>query len=139
MLKETDFKWHVRHVNNIPENPIDCYYCIIDYGDGTGKMFVVKPLHAQDTSGLTLPGGHRYFVFYDCLVRPVEPEEQAYPYSLVLYSGYEIRLQTLVAVFDTLDDAKKRAYTQYAHLFGYVLPHVVEDAEQTISKHFVVK
>lgn len=46
MLKETDFKWHIWNVNGIPKNPLGFLYCIVDYGDGTGKMYVVEPKYA---------------------------------------------------------------------------------------------
>lgn len=39
MLKETDFQWKVRRANNIPTNPIECEYCIVDHGDGCGRMY----------------------------------------------------------------------------------------------------
>lgn len=139
MLKESDFNWLVRRVNNIPENQIDCYYCIVDIGDGTGKMYVVKPLYAQDAEGWSVPGEYKYFVFFDCSVRLATEKERKYPYSMMLYSGYCMTSETLIAVFDTMDVAQKRAYNQYAHHFGYVLPHVADDIEEKAQKHFVVK
>lgn len=138
MLKETDFKWHVRHANNIAENPIDCHYCIIDRGNGVGEMYVVKPLYAQNVEGWTRPDRYKYFVFLSCTVRLASAREQIYPDSMMLYSGYCKTSETLIAVFDTLEEAKKRAYTQYAHHFGYVTPHIVDNIDVEIRKHFVV-
>ena len=138
MLKESEFKWLARHMNNIPENPLDCEYCIVDFGDGTGKMYVVRPLYAQDTNGVIQRDRYKYFVFLDCRVRLAKAKERAYPDSMSLYSGYQKLDETLIAVFDTMEDAKKRAYTQYAHHFGYVLRHVVDDIEEATRNHFVV-
>ena len=108
MLKENDFKWLTRRANNIPTNPVDCYYCIVDTGDGTGKMYVVKPLHAQNTDGMVKEKqGYKYFVFLDCSVQRVPTDQRNFPYSMSLYSGYRMVSETLVSVFDTIEDAKK--------------------------------
>lgn len=140
MLKETDFKWLVHRANNIPDNPIDCHYCIVDHGDGTGKMYMVKPMYAQDANGVIKRGAeYKYFVFFDCSVRLATAEEKE-PFSFcTTYSGYVIKSKSLIAIFDTMDDAKKRAYKQYAHLFGYVMPHIIDDIEGETKKHFVVE
>ena len=140
MLKETDFKWQVRHANNIPGNPIDCHFCIVDCGDGTGKMYMVEPMYAQDTNGVVKgTAEHKYFVFFACTVRLATEEDKKQPlHSCMTYSGYVITSKTLIAIFDTMEDAKKRAYTQYAHHFGYVLPYVVDDIDAETRKHFVV-
>ena len=139
MLKENDFKWLTRRANSIPTNPVDCYYCIVDTGDGTGKMYVVKPLHAQNTGGMVkAKQGYKYFVFLDCSVQRVPTDQRNFPHSMSLYSGYRVVSETLIAVFDTVEDAKKRAYTQYTHHFGNVLPHVVDDTTALTQKHFVV-
>lgn len=138
MLKETDFKWLVRHMNNIPENPLDCEYCIVDCGDGTGKRYVVRPLHAQNTNGVIQLGQYKYFVFLDCRVRLAKAKERSYPDSMSLCAGYRKTDETLIAVFDTMEDAKKRAYTQYAHHFGYILRHIVDNIEEATRNHFVV-
>ena len=141
MLKEVDFKWLVRHTNNIPENPIDCFYCIVGLGDGTGKMYVVEPMYAQDPNGLfKKSSGYKYFLFFDCNVRPAtaEDEKQLF-HSYTTYSGYVVTSRSFIAVFDTQEDAQKRAYTQYTHHFGYVMPHIIEDIEEETKKHFVVE
>jgi len=138
MLNETNFIWHTWHENGIPSNPIQFWYCIVDYGDGTGKMYVVEPHHAQDSNGLcNISAGYKYFVFFVCNVKLATLEEQENFLCLVYY-GYVMTSKDFIAVFDTPEDAKKRAYTQYVHHFGYVLPHVVDDAEAVTGKHFVV-
>lgn len=140
MLNEKDFKWLTRCENNIVENPVDCYYCIVDTGDGTGKMYIVKPLHAQNTDGMVkAKQGYKYFVFLDCSVERVPTDQQNFPHSMSLYSGYRKVSEALIAVFDTLEEAKLRAYTQYAHHYGYVLPHVVDDTTALTRTHFIVE
>lgn len=138
MLNETSFIWHTWHTNGIPSNPIQFWYCIVDHGDGTGKMYVVEPHYAQDPSGFCdTSAGYKYFVFCDCNVKLATPEEQKEPFCWN-YSGYVMTSKSFIAIFDTPEDAKKRAYTQYAHHFGYVLPHMVDDVDAVTAKHFVV-
>ena len=140
MLMETDFKWLIHHANNIPGNSIDCHYCLVDQGNGTGKMYMVEPMYAQDTNGVVKRGAeHKYFVFFACTVRLATDEDKKQPlHSSRTYSGYVITSKTLIAIFDTRGEAKKRAYTQYMHHFGYVLPHVMDDIEGETQKHYVV-
>ena len=141
MLKEIDFKWKIRRANNIPENPIECEFCLVDYGNGKGKLYKVKPLYAQNTDGLSdVKGGYRYFVFFDCSVRlATEEDREREFFSFCEYAGYVITSESFISVFDTMEDAKKRAYTQYRHHFGYVLPHVVDDIEKETRNHFVIQ
>ena len=140
MLKETDFQWKVRRANNIPTNPIECEYCIVDHGDGCGQMYSVHPLYSQNTDGLiNREDGYKYFVLYVCKVKLATEEDQGRDFfSFSDYSGYVVVSETFIAVFDTMDDAKKRAFTQYKHHFGYVLPHIVNDIEKETQNHFVV-
>ena len=138
MLKETNFKWHTWHAGGLPRNPIDFWYCIVDYGDGEGKMYVVEPHYAQDSNGMIdCAAGYKYFVFFDCNVKLATPEDAKASFRC-RYSGYVMTSKGFIAVFDTMEDAKKRAYTQYRHLFGYVMAHIVDDVDATTKKHFVV-
>lgn len=141
MLDKSAFNWQKKMVNNIPENPLDSEFCIVDLGNGTGKLYMVKPLYAQSTTGLyNSDAGYKYFVFFDCNVRlPSESEKKDFWYGCEYYAGYVMTSKTLIAVFDTMDDAKERAYTQYSHHFGYVLPHVVKDMDAETRNHFVVQ
>lgn len=139
MLNESDFRWHIRRANNIPSNPVDCEYCIVHHGNGTGKMYVVQPQYAQTPEGLVKSSeGYKYFVFFDCNVQLASAEGgDPFP-SWSTYSGYAVTSKSFIAIFDNVEDAKKRAYTQYAHSFGYVLPHIVDDIDAATRNHFVV-
>lgn len=44
MLKQEDFKWKEHHSNNIPDNPIDEYYCIIDTGAHARKYSIQEQM-----------------------------------------------------------------------------------------------
>ena len=141
MVKETDFKWKIRHSNNIPTNPVQSEYCIVDLGNGKAKLYMVEPHYPQGTDGLTnRENGPKYFVFYACDARPPNEEEQKMDFfDWITYGGYILTSKTLIAIFNAMDDAKKRAYTQYKHHFGYVLSHFVDDVEEETRKHFVVE
>ena len=141
MLTETDFKWKIRHSNNIPTNPIQSEYCIIDLGNGKAKLYMVEPHYPQNTDGITnQENGYKYFVFYACDARlPNEEEREMAFFDWITYGGYILTSKTLIAIFDTMEDAKKRSYTQYKHHFGYVLSHFVDAVEEETRKHSVVQ
>ena len=141
MIQEKDFKWKIRYANNIPNNPVQCEFCIIDLGNGKSKLYMIEPHYPQNTDGLTdQTGGHRYFVFFDCDARlPNEEEQKIDFFDWITYGGYILTSKTLIAIFDTMDDAKKRAYAQYKHHFRYVLSHFVDDIEAETQKHSVVQ
>lgn len=139
MLKEANFKWHTWHVGGISTNPIDFWYCIVDYGNGEGKMYVVEPHYAQDPNGVIISDDYKYFVFCVCNVKRTAPEEATKSFRFFIkHSGYVMTSKHFIAIFDTMEDAKKRAYTQYRHLFGYVMAHIVDDVDAATKKHFVV-
>ena len=141
MIQEKDFKWKIQHSNNIPTNPVECEFCIIDKGDGTGKLYMVEPHYPQNTDGITnQENGHKYFVFFVCDARlPTEEEKKDIFFEWSTYVGYILTSKDFIAVFDTMEDAEKRAYMQYRHHYGYVLSHFVDDTEKETRKHFVVE
>lgn len=141
MLKETDFKWKIRHSNNISTNPVQSEFCVIDLGNGKGKLYMVESHYPQNTDGLTnQENGYKYFVFFACDARrPTEEEQEMDFLEWIAYGGYILTSKTLIAIFDTMDDAKKRAYAQYKHHFGYVLSHFVDDVKAETQKHSVVE
>lgn len=141
MVKETDFKWKIRHSNNIPTNPVQCEFCIVDLGGGKGKLYMIEHHYPQNTDGLiNRENGYKYFIFFVCDARlPTGEEQEKDFFEWVTYGGYILTSKTLIAIFDTMDDAKKRAYTQYKHHFGYVLSHIVDDVEEATRKRSVVQ
>lgn len=138
MIKEKDLKWHIKRVNNIETNPIDSEYCIVDQGGGTGRMYRIQPMYPADYTGLrNQKNGYKYFIFFECSVRKATDEELL-KYKPIHYSCYLILSESLIQVYDTMEDAKKRAYEQYKHIYGYVLSHVVDDTEESTKCHFIV-
>lgn len=138
MIKEKDLKWHIKRVNNIETNPIDSEYCIVDRGGGTGRMYRIQPMYPADPFGLiNRKTNFKYFIFFECSVRKAIDEELM-KYKAIHYSGYLVLDETLIQVYDTMDEAKKRAYEQYRHIYGYALSHVVEDIEEATKNHFIV-
>lgn len=141
MLKETSFRWHTRKETNIPSNPIKSEFCIVDFRNGIGRMYKIKPICAQNADGMLNESvGYKYFVFFCCNVRLASEEDRKRDFfSFSEYAVYVVTLETFIAIFDTMEDAKKRAYTQYKHHSGYVLSHVVDDIEKETQKHFIVE
>lgn len=138
MIEEKDLKWHIKHANNIESNPIVSEYCIIDYGDGEGRIYEILMMQKADYTGLThIQDEYKYFCFFECFVKKIE-EPMSWFDTIEHYSGYEIRHKTLIQVYDTLDEAKKRAYYQYTHIFDYVVQEAGLNAEEESKLHFVV-
>jgi len=138
VIKEADLRWHIKYVNDIESNPKECEYCIIDCGDDTGRMFRVEVMPKADSNGRIKMEEEPYFCFYESSVKKVETENADDCKRCSLYSGYRMINDTLIQVYDSKEDAKKRAYTQYYAIYRYCLDVAGYDIEETTKSHFVI-
>lgn len=79
-----------------------------------------------------------YYCFFESMVRKVEVEKLEGWKRAALYSGYRTRDDSLIQVYESEEDAKKRAYTQYFAIYGHCLAEAGYDVEETTKSHFVV-
>lgn len=132
MILEKDFVWHIKKENNISVNPIQAEYCIIDFGyeDGKGKLYSIERQYPQDEHGLKLSDEPELYILYESSCKKTNIS------SYSTYGEYELLNKHLVRVFKTLEEAKKRAFVQYSHIYHYVMP---EHIKKTADTHFIVK
>ena len=139
MIKESDLKWRTRYINNMKSNGVECFYSIIDYGNGEGRMFWIQPMMSADYKGMiNVDAGYKYYCFFESSVKKKGLDAYAKFFNCRSYSGYSRVTDTLIQVYDSLEDAKKRAYVQYFHIYGYVVSSIGSDSEETTKNHFVV-
>ena len=93
-----EFEWTPYHPNNIPENPHEGYDCVITPRIGHCRRYAIRFQYKADVNGLS--------------------DYDAEPDLYILFEG-----NTFIYACPTLDFAKQRAYTQYAHINRYVASH----------------
>ena len=141
MLKENDFVWKERTTNNIPTNPFECFYCIVDVGD-CARLFSIEPQYPLDKDGMTLSNDEPefYILFENIAKKATTIDKDDFFYEESHYSGYIFSgNKGFVRAFKTLEEAKRQAFKQYSAIYGFVLSHIVDDVNIATKKHFVVK
>ena len=139
MIDESMLKWHKKYVNNIETNPIECLYCIIDYGDGNGRMYRIQAMRKADYNGrIEIKDGYKYFLFFESYVKKADTEILDGLERNSYYLGYQVESETLIQIYDSMEDAKRRAYVQYYAIYGYCLSEAGDDVEEMTKTHFVV-
>lgn len=99
LTQEPEFRlnWHTRYINDIESNGVECWWTLGSLG-GIRRFFKVVPYSRCDTDGLVLKE-HAYFALYESLT---EDETQA----------------TVVAVYESKDEAMERVKTQLTHIYA---------------------
>jgi hypothetical protein len=95
----TDFEWVQYYPNNMVQNGLEGYDCLIVPKAGFCRKYSIRFQFETDVTALVL-----------------NSEE---PRLFILFEN-----DSFVYACPTLDFAKQRAYTQYAHIHGYVMSHI---------------
>lgn len=148
MLKQEDFKWKEHHSNNIPDNPIDEYYCIIDTGAHARKYSIQEQMAnateqcspLQENSYICPDEDEpEYFILFESSGnKATDKDKENMFYKESSFDEYVFGHDTFIRVFKTMEEAKEQAYKQYKAIYGYVLAHIVDDVEEATSNHFCV-
>lgn len=139
MLCENDFIWQEHFENNIPNNPLGEYYCIIDVGNHARKYSVVPQYPSKDGICVNRDCEPEYYVLFESCGHKANIQERQDPfYQSYHFNGYVFGHNSFIRVFKTFEDAKKRAYIQYKSIFGYVLSHIEPDIETATKNHVCV-
>lgn len=146
MLKKEDFSWKVHHANNIPTNPIDEYYCIIDVGAHARKYSIEEQFPLRE-NGCICPDedSPEYYILFESTGAKATDEDkkkmfykesESECFTATLFDGYVFSHNSFIRVFKTIEEAKEAAYEQYKAIYGFVLAHIIDDVEEATSKHF---
>ena len=90
-LAAINLEWKEQKVNDIESNPIGCWYTIGECGT-LRRFYKIIPMSKCDTKGMVIDENH-YFCLYEAC-------------------GIESDKVSLVAIYESLDDAKERAKMQ---------------------------
>lgn len=120
-LNLEDIKWTYVQVNNIPGNPIDGEFCIIET-----KVYYLKYIR-ECHMGCRYPGAPiTHFVLFYERYDTVEEAKEA-----VENSKFPTEF---LNVYKTQEDAKVAVYDSYAGHHGYVLQHLQQTEEQRLAR-----
>ena len=90
-LAAINLEWKEQKVNDIESNPVGCWYTIGECGT-VRRFYKIVPMSKCDTRGMVTDENH-YFCLYEAC-------------------GIESDNVSLVAIYESLDDAKERAKMQ---------------------------
>jgi hypothetical protein len=109
----TDFMWVPYYPNNMPENGQDGWVCTIEPRQDTYRTYRIEFQLPIDEEGFTLSDEEPelYILF-----------ERSHDKN---YSGPD----SFIRAFKTLEEAKKRAYLLYSHIYGYVMSFLPESQQ----------
>lgn len=130
MITEKDFIWHIKKANNIETNPKECEFCIINTLGDEGKIFVIKEQFPADERGLILSDIPEYYILFESSCMKTNKKESWN------YGDYKIGSLHFIRVFKTLEEAKKRAFVQYSHIYNGLYESVFNEKPKG---HYVVK
>lgn len=140
MVKFEDFVWKEHKANNIKENPLEEWYCIVDTGNHARKYGVRPQYPLKDGIYTDFNTEPEYYILFESSGRKAtEDDKRQWVYKSVNFDGYIFNDETFIRVFKNREEAEKRAYLGYTHVYGYSLSFIVDDIEQATNKHFVVK
>lgn len=140
MLKLKDFIWKERKINNLSKYPLEEWYCIIDLGNGMAKKYSIKPQYPSN-DGICIDYNEKpeYFIFFEANgALATEEDKKSISYKTKNFDGYLFGRETFIRVYTSLDDAKRRAFYNYNHIFGYCLTCIEDSLDKEINKHIVV-
>ena len=140
---ENDLIWKPIYPNNMPDNGVEGYYCLMLHKDKEGKYsgrkysIVFQYEEVEKGSGLINTDKINAFILFEKVYReiigpldyPSSINEESNPlYSKNTLNSYDMNsFGSFVYAYDNIEDAKKRALFQYKAIYGYVASYMIED------------
>lgn len=114
--------WKTKQVNDIPTNPLDCYWAVGKVGTST-RLYTIVEQRPADTTGKVLSNVPELYVLFEALggrcvadVFTTEKELKEWKYASI-WGNYWFKTRgSFVHAYKTLDEAKARAETQISHI-----------------------
>lgn len=110
-------EWNTRRVNDLPGNPIECYWAVGEINDSP-RLYRIVEQYPADTNGLRTGNQPELYVLFENLkgrkhVNVLAPEEiEVWKYSKYWGNCMFLGGGEYVHAYKTLDEAKARAETQ---------------------------
>jgi len=141
MLTEKDFIWKEHKANNIPTNPLEEYYCLIDLKDCVRKYSIVPQYPEIDTCCIDTKADPELYILFEAVgdrATDEDKERYSFIYESNNYDGCLFKKKSFVRAYKTMEEAKKRAYLQYRMIYGFALSHIVDDVEASTKDHICI-
>jgi len=139
MLKEQDFIWKEHMTNNIPSNPLEEYYCLVDTGSCIRK-YSIQPQYPEIRNGYVDHSKEpELYIFFEATGRKATDEEKkSMFYEYTNYDGCVFDHKTFIRAYISMIEAKQRAYFNYKAIYGYALSHIVDNVEDSTKDHVFI-
>ena len=140
-----DMVWKPIYPNNMKCNGVDGYYCLMLHKDVIGKVsgrkysIIFQHEEVEAGSGLVNPNKiNGYILFeksYSDVVGPLDYPEATDREPLDLWHYNEETFHSsdmndkgsFVYAYNNIEDAKKRALSQYRAIYGYIMSYFIKD------------
>ena len=118
--------WNERKVNDIPSNPLLCYWAIGDI-NGSKRLFRIEEQYPVREDGFTIVDGSKpeLYILFETTggrrltdVMPTSEEPEYWEQNGAIWGDYVFSTckERFVRAYDTLDKAKARAEVQVNHI-----------------------
>lgn len=126
--------------NNLRENPLEEWYCIVDVGNSARKYGIKPQYPLKDGIYTDVNADPEYYILFESTGRKAtENDKNKRFYKNVNFDGYIFDNETFIRVFKNKEDAQKKAYYGYTSVYGYAFSFICDNVQNATSKHFVVK
>lgn len=113
-MQEPEFNWKEHFTNNIPSNPLQEWYCIVDVGTHARKYSIEPQYPSTDGVCIDPTAEPELYIFFEATGRKATEEDRKGPfYNSIEYDGYVFEKPSFIRAFKTLEEAKVRAKVQY--------------------------
>ena len=127
-MQEPNFEWKEHYTNNIPTNPLQEYYCIVDVGNHARKYSVEPQYPSDDGVCVNSAAEPELYIFFEAIGRKATEDDKKSPfYNSVEYDGYVFENPSFIRAYKTMEEAKARAEVQYNAVFKYAMSFVAPD------------
>ena len=114
--------WNTRQTNDIPANPLECYWAVGFVGTSP-RLYRIVEQYPADVNGLRIGNEPELFVLFEELggravtdVFTTESEVNEWKYARIWGNHWFKGNGSFVHAYKTLDEAKARAEIQMSHI-----------------------
>lgn len=133
-MTNDDIVWKPLHANNMIDNPMMGYYAIVNKpsnGDWSARKYTIlfQNEETEPGTGRSSNKVNAYILFEKTYFNLNGPLEYPYPNE----DGCDCDIHdygSFVYAYSNIGHARKRALTQYQHIYGYVASHFVEEDDE---------
>lgn len=119
LLKENDFVWKIKKINNIKSNPIEYIYTTYNNNNTARKYYIVPQYSLIDEKYNDLNSEPELYIYFESTGLRLKDGEEYCKYSSIM-DVYKYEKGTFKRAFKSIEEAKHRAYIDYYMIYCYV-------------------